>query len=112
VATNTYPDDDNGDALRNMEASGDDLGKARDIDFSVAFTDLSSSAKFVEAAKRDGLRAKQEPDGATDSTWDVTVTSYMVPSYEAITLMERRLDKIASPLGGWSDGWGCFSVKG
>lgn len=111
MATNNYPNDDNGDALRNMEALGDDLSKERDINFSVAFTDISSSAKFLEAAERDGLRAKQEPDSATESMWDVTVTVYMVPSHEAITQMERRLDKIASPLGGWNDGWGCFDVK-
>ena len=111
MASNAYPDDDNGDALRNMELSGDDLSKARDVNFSVAFEDLASSEKFVELAKHNGLNAKQEADGATDSTWDATVTSHMIPSHGAITSMERHLEKLASPLGGWNDGWGCFAVK-
>ncbi|HLJ25434.1 MAG TPA: ribonuclease E inhibitor RraB [Candidatus Angelobacter sp.] len=34
-----YPNDSNGDALRRMEAQGDDLTIPRDIDFTVAFAD-------------------------------------------------------------------------
>ncbi len=106
-----YPDDDNGNALRDMQSSGDDLSKSRDVDFSVVFADSTSSAKFVEATRREGLRAKVETDSARGSTFDVTVTSRMIPSHEAIGSMERRLEELASPLGGWNDGWGCFAVK-
>jgi hypothetical protein len=36
MATNLeFPKDENGDVLRRMQADGDDLSKARDIDFTV-----------------------------------------------------------------------------
>ena len=33
----TFPDDENGDVLRQMQESGDDLSRPREIDFSVVF---------------------------------------------------------------------------
>jgi hypothetical protein len=37
--------DDNGDALRRLEAEGDDLGRARNIDFTVNFLRRSYSRR-------------------------------------------------------------------
>jgi hypothetical protein len=32
----------------------------------------------------------------------------MVPEYNALLTVQRELDDIAQPFGGWSDGWGTF----
>jgi hypothetical protein len=42
-----YPNDANGDALRRMEAQGDDLSRPRNIDFSVVFSDKNSADEFA-----------------------------------------------------------------
>ena len=43
-----HPNDVSGDALRRMEAQGDDLTKPRNVDFTVAFADASSAEQFAE----------------------------------------------------------------
>jgi hypothetical protein len=42
-----YPNDANGDALRRMEAEGDDLSRPRNMDFTVVFSNKNSAEEFV-----------------------------------------------------------------
>jgi hypothetical protein len=48
------PDDENGDALRNIAAQGDDLTKPRDIDFTVVFAQAGSAEQFAEHFRERG----------------------------------------------------------
>jgi hypothetical protein len=105
-----WPDDENGDALRNMEMSGDDLGKSRDIDFSVIFRSASKAQEFCSMISKDNMRVDCHRSEGNPDVWDVTVTSNMVPTHNAISLMEDRLARLAAPFGGQNDGWGCFAV--
>ncbi len=52
-----YPDDDNGDVLRRLEATGDDLTLPRNIDFIVAFPDENAAERFGIAFPRAGLQS-------------------------------------------------------
>lgn len=105
-----FPDDDNGQALRNMALSGDNLDKARGVDFSVVFDSEQMARTFGENALSEGYAIDIYGPGE-NGLWDVTVTVPLVPSHSAITLMEARLAQMAEPLGGRNDGWGCFAVK-
>lgn len=105
-----HPEDDTGDALRRLEADGDDLSLGRDIDFSIVFADESSAQKFAEHFRDAGFKATVRfAEVEEDHPWDVTVAKYLVPSHKAITDFERELDEVAVPLGGHNDGWGCFA---
>lgn len=108
-----YPSDANGDALRQLEAQGDDLTRSRNIDFTVVFPDTSSAEQFAEHFRALGHEvsvAANESD--RDFPWDVVVVQHMVPSYEEITNFENLLQSIANDWGGHNDGWGCFSEPG
>lgn len=105
-----FPDDDNGDALRNMAMSGDDLSKERDIDFSVIFSRESGALEFCHSISDCGWRLDCYHSESDPDKWDVTVTSRMLPTHEAISLMEDRLARAAAPLDGQIDGWGCFAA--
>ena len=104
-----FPDDDNGDALRNMAESGDDLSKIRVVDFSVIFKDLESARNFQSQVQNSGVTVAIDDDSAEQV--DVTVSREMVPTHASISDFEAMLDHLASPLGGRNDGWGCFAVK-
>jgi regulator of RNase E activity RraB len=106
-----YPDDDNGDVLRRMEARGDDLTKPRNIDFAVVFADANSAEQFAEHFRASGYEVSVEEDTEDnrDFPWDVVVVQHMAPSYEAITNFEDLLQSVADRWGGHNDGWGCFS---
>lgn len=105
-----FPDDDNGDALRNMAMSGDDLSKERDIDFSVLFPEEALAREFCRVISNQGWRSDCHNSDDEPDIWDVTVTLKMTPTHEAISLVENQLARFAAPLSGEVEGWGCFAV--
>jgi hypothetical protein len=108
-----YPEDENGDALRNMEAHGDDLTKPRNIDFTVIFADARSAEQFAEYFHDLGHKISvEETKTKPDFPWDVIVVKHMVPTYEGVADFEDILQSIADRWGGHNDGWGCFSEPG
>ncbi|ESQ92352.1 ribonuclease E inhibitor RraB [Asticcacaulis benevestitus] len=112
-----FPNDENGDVLRRMQAAGDDLSQPRDIDFSLLFPDEGTAETFSAMMDAEGYEVElgpweaQSDDDANTGKWDVTVTRHMVPDHAAITQFEKELSGIAMPFGGRNDGWGCFEVS-
>lgn len=105
-----YPDDDNGDVLRRMEAQGDNLGMPRNIDFTVVFPDETAAERFAEHFRKQGYAVSVEfAETEKDLPWDVVVVKSMTPSHREIGDFETTLQEIADTLGGRNDGWGCFS---
>ncbi|MDR7296479.1 hypothetical protein J2X16_001818 [Pelomonas aquatica] len=104
-----FPNDENGDVLRRMRDSGDNLSIARDIDFTVVFVSRDDVQKFGDHFHELGYRISAEKSGTVeDFPWDVVVVKNMVPTHGAITAFEAELQSVATPLGGRNDGWGCF----
>ncbi len=106
-----FPYDENGNVLRRLAAKGDDLSRARNVDFSVVFPDRESAEQFCEIVRGWGLAASaQFPGPVADLPWDVNVVKFMTPSHQEISDFEILLEDTAGPLGGHNDGWGCFSM--
>ena len=103
----TFPDDENGDVLRKMQASGDDLDVARDMNFAFAFKTQSEAERFAVAVTAPDYHAEASlyPER---KMWQAEVTHHMTPTHAAITELESRLTKIAAEYGGEADGWGSF----
>lgn len=112
-----FPADETGDILSRMQAGGDDLGQARDIDFSLLFRDEAGAAAFAGLMEAEGHEVAYGPWATQSETdenaglWDLTVTRHMAPSHAAISGFERELEVLAMPFGGRNDGWGCFEVR-
>lgn len=105
-----FPDDENGDALRNIASQGKDLTKPRDIDFTVVFAQASSAEQFAEYFRELGYAVSvEEADTEKDYPWDANVVKHMVPTYEGITAFENELQTVADQWDGHNDGWGFFS---
>lgn len=107
-----HPNDDTGDALRRLEAEGDKLIKARDIDFSVVFPSEVAAKRFAERLRASGYVSKVYlAENMTEFPWNVNVVRHMIPSHEEISQFEMLLQECANGLGGHNDGWGCFAEK-
>lgn len=109
--TNAYnfPNDENGEVLRHMAESGDDLSRARDIDFSVVMPNEDAAMQFSAYFKNLGYRVKVDQAGTVpELPWDVVVVNYMCPSHAGVTAFENELEALAVRLRGRNDGWGCF----
>ena len=108
-----HPNDDNGDALRRLEAQGDDLRRPRDIDFTVVFPDEIRAKEFAQQVQAEGYRTTVRfANVVKNHPWEAVVVKNMIPTHSGITDFEEELQNIAEALGGHNDGWGCFSQLG
>jgi hypothetical protein len=106
-----YPEDDNGDVLRRMEANGDNLSEPRNVDFNVVFREESAAERFAGHFRERGYAASVKfSETVPELPWDVLVVKHMTPSHREIGDFETTLQEFADTLGGRNDGWGCFSV--
>ncbi len=115
-----YPNDADGDALREIAAHGVDVSQAQLIEFAVAAPDEAAANNIQAALGEHGYQAhvdfdEGEPDdnGEIDpddpefgAAWTVYVGISMLPTYDEIMRIQADLDRIANPHGGRSDGWG------
>jgi hypothetical protein len=105
-----FPTDANGEVLRIMAKGGDDLSRARPIEFAVVVPDQAAAERLTAAlAGRDlAIRTAELEESLEGCTWEVLVSRDMVPTHGGITEFEAELAALAEPLGGWNDGWGCM----
>ena len=102
--------EENRDVILQLIEAGDDLSKARDIDFSVVFPDSNTAEIFASELRRQGYAISiEEMDMEEELPWYVTVVKHMLPVCETITAFQQTLGSIAAPLGGRNDGWGCIA---
>ncbi len=115
-----YPDDEDGEALRMLEAEGVDMSRRLTIDFAVAAPDEEKARAIEEDLQHAGYETQIEfdegepdEDGEIDPddeefgpSWTVFVSLDMLPDYNEIMRIQADLDRIARPHGGQSDGWG------
>ena len=104
-----FPDDTNGDVLRRMQSSGDDLAQPRMIDFCFAFPERRQALAFAEVVDNRELEVCISYYDEREM-WQAIVKRYMVPTHADITAVESALSDRAESVGGEADGWGCFQV--
>ncbi len=72
--------EENRDVLLQLIEAGDDLSKARDIDFSVVFPDSNTAEIFASELRRQGCAISIEKmDMEEELPWYVSVVKYMLP---------------------------------
>jgi regulator of RNase E activity RraB len=105
-----YPNDSDGDALQRVVDDGNDMSLPMTVDFPVVLPDLETAQQFAALAAKRGYDTDiAERDSR--STYDVYCTKRMVLNYDSVIKVQLELNKLAGPLGGYSDGWGTFGNK-
>ena len=81
------------------------------MDFSVVFPSEQHALAFSSEILRAGhsVKLRRFPDQPDGLTWDVTVSTHMVPTHTQVTELEEFLGDMAGRYGGKNDGWGCFA---
>lgn len=104
-----YPDDENGNVLWRMAEGGDNLDKAREVDFATVFPDEEAALKFaIYLLRNDQKVSLTRFEENTEMQWQVFAHPRMVPSHDNISKYEALMGDTAARLGGRNDGWGCF----
>lgn len=107
----TFPNDENGDVLRRLQESGDQLDKPRNIDFNHIFQREEEAKQFSDAVRGFGYEKVSYKFWEDKKVWDARVVVFMAPEHGEITATESKLDALARGFSGRADGWGCFSLK-
>jgi hypothetical protein len=107
----TFPNDENGDVLRRMQASGDNLEKPRDIDFNFVFEKEADANGFCAAVRKLGFERVRCKFFEQKKMWDVRVIVFLMPTHVEITQTELKLDTLSREFCGRADGWGCLAEK-
>ncbi|MFC3550241.1 ribonuclease E inhibitor RraB [Lysobacter cavernae] len=101
------PDDENGQVLKQMLEDGDDLERARGIEFYQVFSAEADAQAFAEAAAVLPDLTVDAPEVDDEGIWQVCAIRVMAPGHAAITALERQLGELAEVHRGYADGWGC-----
>jgi len=105
-----FPSDANGDVLRRMLDSGDDLSKPRIVDFCFIFPERQQALAFAELFNEREFEVRISYYEAGEM-WQAIVRRHMLPTHQGVTALEAALTARAESLGGKADGWGCMAVK-
>jgi hypothetical protein len=105
-----FPDDENGEALRRMAASGFDFSLAHHVDFFALFRSKEDAAvvarQLVEADRSESSLASVTTDTQQDGATELKMVRKMLVTHDNITKLERYLGEICARHGGELDGWG------
>lgn len=105
-----FPDDENGDVLRRMAASGFDFGRAHDVDFYAVFAEQANAAlvtrQLIDADLSENALAGVSTNSMQDGGIELKVVRKMLATHDGITAFERRLSDLCAAHGGRLDGWG------
>lgn len=103
----SFPSDETGQVLAEMQQAGIDLSIVHDVVFFHLFEKQAQAqemADFVRQNIADATVSVHEDE--TPNVWDVDCSVKMVPSYEAVVKQEADFEKLASKFSGYNDGWG------
>lgn len=103
----SFPNDDTGNVLTEMQQAGMDLTQPVEVTFFQLFEEKANAMAMQKHVEESDLQARVSlhPD-ETPQVWDVDCTLTLVPSYENIVEFEEKFEKIARKFDGYNDGWG------
>ncbi|OUS28801.1 hypothetical protein A9Q98_07190 [Thalassotalea sp. 42_200_T64] len=103
----TFPNDENGSVLAEMQEAGIDLSQPVIVEFFQLFEQQDNAnalAQHITNSEMD-VKVNVHPD-QTPNVWDVDCQIEMIPSYDNIVAMEETFEKLARKFDGYNDGWG------
>ena len=105
-----FPNDENGDVLRRMAASGFDFNQVHDVDFFALFRVKEDAAlvarQLLEADRSEKSLTSVTTETHQDGATELKIVRTMLVTHDRITRFERYLGEICGSHGGELDGWG------
>lgn len=102
-----FPNDADGEALRSLYKDGVDFKKQQSVEFFVAVPDQVKGQKLTQVLKEAGFNCFLEQDDETDE-WACCCSRRMLLNYNELVKVQKELNNLSKPHGGFSDGWGVF----
>jgi regulator of ribonuclease activity B len=100
-----YPDDDDGDALRQVRASGADMSRPMTIEYSIAALDLANAQQLCRVIAPYGYDPQIYVDDE-DQSVSIYCARRMLATYVGVMSCQSELNRLCEPFGAQCDGWG------
>ncbi|QTL36562.1 ribonuclease E inhibitor RraB [Pseudoalteromonas viridis] len=101
------PNDETGAALKAYVKDGSDLSKPMNMDFFIAVPNKVKGDAIAQKVTKLGFQTSVEFDDEAQE-WTCYCNKTIVPSYSNVVAIEKQLDEVSKPYGGYSDGFGSF----
>ncbi len=103
----TFPDDETGQVLAEMQEAGIDLTVVHNVVFFQLFANKEDAEAMVThlAEVAPDIKCDIHPDEAPN-VWDVDCSINITPIYDAVVAQEAQFEQIATKFNGYNDGWG------
>lgn len=106
----TFPEDENGSLLQEMNDAGIDLSKPHAVDFFHLFEKKPQAEQMAEVVAQKHPEAEVKVfEDETPGVWDVSCTVKIEPNYDNICEAEKTFESIADKCNGYADGWGIMA---
>jgi regulator of ribonuclease activity B len=99
-----YPNDDDGDTLKAVAASGADMSKPMLIDFTIAVPTMEGARSLTERIAALGYAPELYVD-EEDGSISLYCGRTMVATYEGVVAAQAELNLLCEPVGANCDGW-------
>ncbi|QNG60278.1 ribonuclease E inhibitor RraB [Metabacillus idriensis] len=103
-----FPKDEDGKVLNMLYKEGLNFKKPHMIDFYVAVPDQKNGEAILKALSDKGYKFMMEYDDDVEE-WTCFGSVKMHLKHNEIVGMQKKLDEICKPLGGYADGWGVMT---
>lgn len=103
----SFPDDDTGQVLAEMQQAGIDLSQVHQVVFFHLFEKQSQAQAMADHLKQlhPEIKINIQQD-ETPNVWDLDCTIAMLPSYDGVVAQEAVFEQLATKFNGYNDGWG------
>ncbi|MCM3115496.1 ribonuclease E inhibitor RraB [Neobacillus sp. MER 74] len=102
-----FPNDADGEALQSLYKDGVNFKKTQSVEFFVAVPDQMTGEKLSQVLKGEGFNCFLEQDDETDE-WACSCSKRMLLNHSELIKIQKKLNDLSKPHGGYSDGWGVF----
>lgn len=104
-----FPNDPIGDALWQMQQSGENLEQIREVEFSVLFSTQALALKFGQLLLENNQKLSFTPfQDNDDYPWEITAYPEMPLAYDNIVAYQELLESSSEPFQGKFDGFYCL----
>jgi len=110
MKTPEIPNDADGDAMRRVIEHGSDLSRPMEVDFHIAAPNEEAARKIAAAASMQTFETKCSAD-VEGGKWTCSCSRIMLLVYDDLLRIQKVLDLLSQPFGGYVDGWGTFGNK-
>jgi Regulator of ribonuclease activity B len=100
-----YPDDDDGDALRQVRAAGADMSLPMTIEYSIAAPSLANARQLCKLIAPCGYDPQIYVDDE-DQSVSIYCGRRMLATYDGVVSCQTELNRLCEPYGAQCNGWG------